>query len=647
MTRRLLKEFRQLLLPCGVAALAACLMAVLFPLAEQADGGAAPFFFGLSSFVFFGGIAMAAALSFGAEFQQRTLCLVASQPIPRARVWNEKLLALMMAVITAGLVLWVSRIAAGLCGSHWGVPFLPNFKRFFTAQETLLAGACVVATICSAGFWTFLARSTIGCLVFTLAGQFLVGLAAVYAIGRTYGPDFQFEDPRISVLILSVGLIYSATFLWLGWRKFARLEFSDVAFGEVWPLSSAMPGQRRWSDWLRCRPTGGLLNLVRKEVRLQKPVFMVAATFSLFWLVAFALLFLQPTRQDLFETILNVLTVFEVALVALLAGCVSLGDEKTLGLAAWQLTLPIPVRRQWLVKLAVSATTAIGLGLALPLFLAWITSAKASVGLFYLMHEKDNGLRMLLEVSGLIFVMSFWAATLVGSTVRAALAAVIGLAAISAAAALGSWCGPHLGGLQTPLLIFLLAHSQLPPPLGAENGLEQWYFLLVPVPIILAALVQSLVLFRRVQTQASAFAKCGANLLSLVFLTVCWLNDFQVSIINLNSSPLGADVSKALLSLETAKSELRSKPTWTVTFRELEKTGQLSPLTKLWLKGASVVVSSPMSMVGGGDREHDGYTATIKFPNRKSCVFMYDHDGHAGWGGPSPVPEPYRKTEKP
>jgi ABC-type transport system involved in multi-copper enzyme maturation permease subunit len=633
MTRRLAKEFRQLLPPCSVAAIAACLMAVLFPLAEQADGGAAPFFFGLSSFVFFGSIAMAAALSFGAEFQQRTLCLVASQPIPRARVWNEKLLALMMAAITAGLVLWVSRIAAGLFWSHWGVPLLPNLKRFFTAQETLLAGTCLVATLCSTGFWTLLARSTIGGLVFTLAGQFLVGLAAVYAMGRIYGPDFQFEDPLISVVILSVGVIYSGTFLWLGWRKFARLEFTDVAFGEISPLSSAVPGQRWWSDWLRCRPTGALLNLVRKELRLQKPVFMIAATFSLCWLVALALLFLQPTRQDLFETILNVLTVFDVPVAALLAGCVSLGEEKTLDLAASQLTLPIPALRLWLVKLAVSATTAIGLGLALPLFLAWITSAKASVGLVYLMHEKDNGLQLVLILSGLMFVMSFWAAAVVTNTVRAALMAVVSLPVLGGCAALGAWFGHGSGGLESSLLVLLLAHFQLPPDFLNTSVLDGWFFFVVITSVLLTALFQSLTQYRRAQPQTRAVVRCCAVLAALALLISLWCADLAVSARRLYNAPLETDLSNALRSLPTPISELPRGGSRKLTIRDLNRTGHLSHLTKVWLKGASITIHRPKGVTveyGGigkrsdGARVYEAFEISILFPNGGSCFFLCD-----------------------
>src|SRR5439155_6164806 len=116
-------------------------------------------------------------------------------------------------------------------------------------------------------------------------------------------------------------------------------------------------------DWLRCRPQGAALNLIRKELRLQKPLFLIAVVFALCWFVALGLWFIQPATHELFETVLTVLAVFYAPLIALLAGCVSLGEEKALGLTAWHLTLPVSAWKQWLAKLGVSSAIWLALGL--------------------------------------------------------------------------------------------------------------------------------------------------------------------------------------------------------------------------------------------------------------------------------------------
>ena len=68
MYRRLAKEFRALLLPTCVAAAAACAMSLFAAFSEPSGAGPEPFLFDVSSFVFFGSIAVAAGMALGVEF---------------------------------------------------------------------------------------------------------------------------------------------------------------------------------------------------------------------------------------------------------------------------------------------------------------------------------------------------------------------------------------------------------------------------------------------------------------------------------------------------------------------------------------------------------------------------------------------------
>src|SRR5438093_7724338 len=301
MRPRLAKELHPLLLPWLIAAVAAGAMPLLALLVGPAEGGTFTLFLlELITFAFFGALAVIAGLSFGAEFQQHTLGLLVSQPIERSRLWKEKMLALLAAATGIGLILWLSWGVGGLLLAEWGV--WPDdrewvgkqLQRYFPDQALVLAATWLVATVCSGGFWSLLARSTIGGMVLNAASQGLLALGAVFALHQIYGTEFQFEDSIVTGVIIAAGLVYSATFLWLGWRKFALLELGDVSFGEGAPLSEALAGEKWWLGWLRCRPTGSLRNLMRKELRLLKPVFLIAAMFSGCWLVTLALLFLQP-----------------------------------------------------------------------------------------------------------------------------------------------------------------------------------------------------------------------------------------------------------------------------------------------------------------------------------------------------------------
>ena len=625
MKRRLIKEFRQLLLPSGVAAGAACMMSLFALQAGPSEAGAAPFFYNLSSFAFFGGIAVAAGMAFGAEFQQRTLSLLISQPVERSRIWNEKMLALLLAVTATGLVFWLSQKVVALMLIHWAILFAGQPILLASRQDLLLSGTCIVATVCSAGFWTLLARSTIGGIVFSIASQFFLAVGAIIALERILGPYEPFKDRILTGVIVAAGIIYSTIFLWFGRRKFARLELRDVSFGEGGFGSGPLAGTRWWSAWLRCRPKGALLNLIRKELMLQKPVFLVAAILTLCWFLTLTLLLLEPSRKEIFEAILNVLTVVYVAVLPVLAGCISLGEEKTLGLTAWHLTLPISARRQWLLKLAVSTNVAISVGLALPFLLAWMTAAKANIELFYFSHGNDWP--MLLTLWGLMFVMNFWAVTLLANTLRAALASVISLAALCLCGALAAWCASLSGSLETGLLVLLTAYFQLPLDFFSAFKVENQGILLVTAVVVVTTLAQSLAQFRRAQSSRRIIWKYSAILAAVVFLLMFWLGDFVNSARDLRTSRLRQELADALGSLPAKDPEPSSLGWRTVTLPDLEQTGKLSALTKAWLKNASIsFVPFPMTFApakGGHPDSTRAFRATIEFPNGGRTEFKF------------------------
>src|SRR5215467_156278 len=92
------KELPPLAIPWGIAAVAA-LIRSLSPDQESLLSA-------LTSLSFFAGVAMLSAVSFGAEFQHRTLPLLLSQPVTRARVWREKIFLLFIVVASLPLLYW-------------------------------------------------------------------------------------------------------------------------------------------------------------------------------------------------------------------------------------------------------------------------------------------------------------------------------------------------------------------------------------------------------------------------------------------------------------------------------------------------------------------------------------------------------------
>ena len=130
-----------------------------------------------------------------------------------------------------------------------------------------------------------------------------------------------------------------------------------------------MPGAL--AGWLRCRPTGAVLNLIRKELRLLRPVWLISLLAAVGWacLTLFGLLYERGFSRN-FETAVVIVGVVSTLMIAILAGSLSLGEERTSGTHAWHLTLPVSALLQWLIKLSVALFAGIvGAGL-LPMLIA-------------------------------------------------------------------------------------------------------------------------------------------------------------------------------------------------------------------------------------------------------------------------------------
>ena len=575
MNPRLAKELRPLLLPWIVAAgLGLGNLLGLF-----SRGAFADFLMGLPGLAFVVGCLFLAAWPMGAEFQQRTWPLLLGQPQERSRLWREKMLASLLSIAALTVVYLATIIAQGT-----RVPL----------EELLPWVGFIVATVCSAAVCTLGARSVLGGMVFIGACQFaatLVVTGVIYACYKMLGrnPD----DPAMAhwpiiTAYISAGAVYSAFTLWLGWRKFAELEVRDAP--EWQPVS--LPDwvtPKRLAALLRCQPAGKLSNLIRKELGLQKPVLVIAVVTSACWMLTLVLFMLQPSRAQTFEAVFAGLTVAQMVLTVLLAGCVSLGEEKTLGVAAWHLTLPVSARRQWLVKLLVSAATAIVIGLALPLAWSGIALVRAKVGLLTM---GANATGMSAGCLMILFVMSFWSAALFGSAVRAAFGAVLSLIGIASSVGLAVWVSELLGaaGLLSDLITGILARRQLPPGFFSAHDAAMPYSVLLAVfAVLLTALVQSFAHFRRVQVRSIGIFRSSLVLAIVVFASAFWCADLVKSMGSQNGLAWG-DLAGAFRELPQITTKIASGQPWVVTPQELEQTGKLSGRAKVWLRNSTIMV---------------------------------------------------------
>jgi len=171
----------------------------------------------LAVFGFFGGAAILTSLSFHAA---RKIQRAESLAVDGHEVWTKKMLAITIAVVSAGLVACLAQTALGLI--VWR-----DLKPDHVVEPVLL----LTIIVCSTGFWTLLARSIIAGLLFTAAAQFVLYLLLVLFVtlvnrmapvnsGETnlaHAPEVR---AALAWFVCGFGLNYAVVMLWLGRKRY-------------------------------------------------------------------------------------------------------------------------------------------------------------------------------------------------------------------------------------------------------------------------------------------------------------------------------------------------------------------------------------------------------------------------------------------
>ncbi len=644
MSARTAKEIRPLIFPWVLAVLGA-LVILLKPLLDQGSfqgmiGDLFSLLIDSSHFIFVLGIWLVAAMPFGVEFQHRTMVLLLGQPEERFRIWRNKMLITGVAVATLSLLFATVFFLSG------------NKIPRDSAPELVVAVLYGIAVVCSSCFWTLIARSTVGGMVFTSTMAFVVGgITAVIVEGFLEpkvipaAPNAPVAHPHHDLIFcatfLVVGLLYAAIFLWLGWRKFARLEMRDAVAGQGISLPR-IPGGRSLSQLFRSRSTSSFGNLLRKEVWLHRILFGIAAIFTAGWLLTFGAMFLLPVLQihfesrKIFETIFNVLTVAYIPLLTLLAGCISQAEEKSLGLAAWHLTLPIPSRRSWLLKFSVAAGLFVLFGLVLPYCLSLLTSTafRNPVGLASINSDQGgDGYAWIRLLSWTIFGVSFWSASFSTSAVRAIVTTVSAFVAVLLVMMFADWCANQSGGLLGILLSSITAFTQSQPVMYWRDEFNRIAATLAVLTVTIVCLKQSLAQFRRGGLQ-NRDLKRSALMLGVVIFVVAFLgfdsrnaSSQQIPVARASAPfteyapPLVAEVHCAVDVVLESKRHAELEKQF-ISVKEMAQTGKLSWLATTWLRNAEVTVTlSRMELADG--RFGTWISGMIILPGNKEVPFGF------------------------
>jgi hypothetical protein len=287
-------------------------------------------------------------------------------------------------------------------------------------QELAFAGAWIVAITASATFWTLFTRSMVGGVALNIGVQSFISFTIPWANladwlrARGYlAPG----KPIVPATVTFLFLCYAGVMVWLGGRTLARFQATGGMASDDLLMAGPDVTSGALAGWLRCRPVGAVLNLIRKELRILRPVWLISLLAAVGWacLTLFGLLHERGFSRS-FETTVVGMGVVSTLMVAILAGSMSLGEERTSGAHSWHLTLPMSASRQWLVKLSMALFAGIVGAVVLPALIA----GRFLFGPSRILADVSLGVGWLLGVLILTFT-AFWCACAVTGTARATL----------------------------------------------------------------------------------------------------------------------------------------------------------------------------------------------------------------------------------
>jgi hypothetical protein len=398
MNARLMKEARDVLPILGGLVLVIAVPCLIW----RADAAA-----GIGGITFATACAVLAGAAFGNEFQQRTISLLLSQPIPRSALWWDKML-----VLGSGMLVCLGVLAACLVFSPSGGD----------RSAPLILALVALCAFCGGPYWTLVLRTGIGGMVAAAAVPAWILVLTAY-VARQFTED---DDAAVMYAPIPI-LLYCGIVFWLGYRKFQRLQVLDGASRELtlpagWEAAIARPFTS-----VASRFRGPYASLLKKELRLQQVSLLLAGVFAVTAVAGFGV---YLRYHNLGVGILAGDFMIYLAILPLIAGAISIAEERGWGVSEWHLTLPPSARQQWSAKMLATLSTSLALGQALPaaMFLAGSALTGNLRGDLSDLSEKAVEVvsQVLLWILGSLLVTSVavYAASASKNTVRAILGAI-------------------------------------------------------------------------------------------------------------------------------------------------------------------------------------------------------------------------------
>lgn len=616
-SNRLMKEARALFVP-WVAILLACALPLLWRLDFLNRVSLLYLIARLGLYV---GVPLLATLSFGFEFQHKTLALLLSQPVERKTIWREKLTVSALAVMAVSLVAyfaWPNSIPSDMDG------------RLFVVGAAFL---WLLMTWCSAMFWTLLARSTLGGLILNIGTQFLL-FALVFVS--------DVSDTRTVAIVM---LVYSAVMLWLGWIMLNRYQAVGGFAGP--DLMTAAPNMMpsRIAGIFRNDPKQRFLNLIRKELRLLRPLWFMTALFVVLWTIlanwiSHTITGRWPltTWQGNHRFFLVFFSVVFPWIAMILAGSVSISEERESGVHAWHLTLPLSSRTQWAVKFLLGLGAGALCAIVIPT--ALVSLSRGALGPDFAIELERAAVPHLNAVLLIIFVLSFWSASAMRGMTRAVLLFAATGGMLTLASEIGVWIGHELVAYFLRLFLFTVSMFQLNPfnldrllfyafNFGSAflhgNGYQtvsMWGL----IPALLLAIGQSYSLYRRLPQ--SGIRKVAWRLLPILVLAFALSAaiEFQWTATFNGGFRLFLPIEEAVEQLPAVLT-VDASHSLHLTSEQLAPALGGSPDTARWLRNSNITIALAVPQrdynvlgIVPPNKSVRAYLVTIRLPNGLICT---------------------------
>ena len=583
----------------------------------------------LTAGAFFAGLPLLAGLGIGSEFQYRTLMMTLAQPIERHEIWRVK--NLVASAIIALPALLFSFGATSQFADSWLLPLL------------------YVVTFSAAAFpMTLIARSSIGGAALNALATAPVFWGAVWAIeySRSHGRLVTITTLFTSAILLS----YAAGMVLLGRRMFICFQAAEG----MQSVESALPGADLVpafiADAFRCRPSGVVLNLVRRELRLLRLVWPLTFLLIAAWTALIVFHIFPIDDAHMYRMPLLALTIMISVLIALLSGSLSLGEERTWGTHDWQLTLPLSSSSQWGVKLAIGISISVFCGALVPMAVLTIAHKLTGNPQYLLPHAVT--LLWPADMAA-VTLLAFWAACMVKGTAKASMLAFPALGIAMAGAPLGNWAGDLISMIFPRLLERLVASIGVIPAVAATTYIYmalahiEWVFVAAVVVCAGVLVLQSHRLFREqgedrprriIRRIAPIFILAFSGGLLTNILVELMYGTFE------HARPVANEM---MWTVERA-TMLRASPTPFRMDADQAMTGlPLSQETRDLLAGSSILIvpGPPYSQSGGyvgafggnstpwlESRSH-AFTAVIRTPRGSTCLLTFRQFGTKYGGG--------------